>query len=93
MVRAIFYKHQTSSACAGVCACKHKHQIDKTVGYELDKVTNFVTKIFSKVCGEYYNINRNRKEVPSVNGKVLGQIDKFVVVCFTLLCKLGNQIK
>ena len=31
MAHAIFYTHQTSGACAGVCVCYRKHQIEKTV--------------------------------------------------------------
>ena len=27
---AIFYLNQTSGACAGVCACNHMHQMEKT---------------------------------------------------------------
>ena len=30
VVGAIFYMHQTSGACAGVCTCDHTHQMDKT---------------------------------------------------------------
>ena len=30
MGSAIFYTHQTSDACAGVCACNRKHQMEKT---------------------------------------------------------------
>ena len=30
MAHAIFYMHQTSGACAGVCACDHTHQMEKT---------------------------------------------------------------
>ena len=28
-MHAIFYMHQTSGACAGVCACDCMHQLDK----------------------------------------------------------------
>ena len=28
---AIFYMHQTSGACAGVCECDHMHPMDKSV--------------------------------------------------------------
>ena len=31
MARAIFHMHQTSSACADVCACNRTHQMEKTV--------------------------------------------------------------
>ena len=30
MVHATFYTHQTSGACAGMCACNHSHQMGKT---------------------------------------------------------------
>ena len=30
MARAIFYTHQTSGVCAGMCACDRTHQIEKT---------------------------------------------------------------
>ena len=30
MVRAIFYTHQTSGACAGVCACDRTYQMERT---------------------------------------------------------------
>ena len=30
MVHATFYMHQTSGACAGMCACNHSHQMGKT---------------------------------------------------------------
>ena len=30
MAHAIFYMHQTSGACTGVCTCNHTHQIEKT---------------------------------------------------------------
>ena len=29
VTRVIFYTHQTSGACAGVCACDLTHQMDK----------------------------------------------------------------
>ena len=40
VVGAIFYMHQTSGACAGVCTCDHTHQMDKT-GF-----TSFVYLVF-----------------------------------------------
>ena len=30
MARAIFYTHQISGACAGVCSCDRTHQMEKT---------------------------------------------------------------
>ena len=36
----IFYTHQTSGACAGVCACDHTHQMEKTVCRNLHRVYN-----------------------------------------------------
>ena len=30
VARAIFYMHQTSGACAGVCAFNRTHQMEKT---------------------------------------------------------------
>ena len=30
MVYAIFYMHQTSGACAGVCKCNGMHQMEKS---------------------------------------------------------------
>ena len=30
MVRAIFYMHETSGICAGVCVCNHTYQMEKT---------------------------------------------------------------
>ena len=29
MAVAIFYTHQTSGTCAGMCMCDHTHQMDK----------------------------------------------------------------
>ena len=34
-MHAIFYTHQTSGTCAGVCMCNCKHQMDKTEGAAL----------------------------------------------------------
>ena len=36
----IFYTHETSGACAGVCACDHTHQTEKTVCRNLHRVYN-----------------------------------------------------
>ena len=36
LVRAIFCTHQTSGACADVCACDGTHQTE----FELDKIHN-----------------------------------------------------
>ena len=40
---AIFYMHQTSGACAGMCTCDHMHQMEKTA-YEPS--TKFWINIF-----------------------------------------------
>ena len=37
MRHAVFYTHQTSGACAGVCTCKCTHQMEKTVSCEVCK--------------------------------------------------------
>ena len=39
MTLVIFYLDQTSGECAGVCACDRTHQMDKTAGVFLEKVT------------------------------------------------------
>ena len=37
MTRAIFYTHQTSGVCVGVCACDRMHQMEKTEYEKLKK--------------------------------------------------------
>ena len=47
MVAAIFYTHQTTGACAGVCACDRTHQMEKTGLTFLTVVLSFVS------CGTF----------------------------------------
>ena len=40
VARAIFYTHQTSGACAGVCACNRTHKMNKTASIPLKSTEN-----------------------------------------------------
>ena len=55
MVHAIFYTHQASGACAGMCACDRTHQMEKTGYWDIwgqkirqEKLTKF-TKILNYI--------------------------------------------
>ena len=50
MARAIFYTHQTSGTCAGVCACDRTHQMEKTALPILDNILEYypISKIIPK---------------------------------------------
>ena len=50
VARAIIYTHQTSSACAGVCACNYTHQMEETVC--LLKVNNRNTRTRCEICSK-----------------------------------------
>ena len=39
---AIFYVHQTSSTCAGMCTCNHTHQMEKTDVSSLPQKSLFI---------------------------------------------------
>ena len=47
---AIFYTHQTSGACAGVCACDRMHQIEKTAVIANMKQKTWRIYFRSEVC-------------------------------------------
>ena len=42
MACAIFYTHQTSGACAGVCACDRTHQMEKTEFLKSQELQTFL---------------------------------------------------
>ena len=45
MERTIFYTHQTSGACAGVCACNRTHQMERTDSQVIINQHNFKASI------------------------------------------------
>ena len=47
-------------------------------GYEVND-TREVTKIFCKVCWEFFSTEKKSKDL---EGRVQGQVDKYIKVCF-----------
>ena len=50
VVCAIFYLHQTSGTCAGMCACYRMHQMEKTV---LPAISSILPAIFVYIFHPY----------------------------------------
>ena len=46
VTHAIFYMHQKSGACAGLCTCNRMHQMDKTAYNHNLKVTHVRSLVF-----------------------------------------------
>ena len=61
MARAIFYTHQTTGACARVCACDLMHQMEMTANHALIDVTSKIETACDKgifACGVYVDFKK-----------------------------------